>query len=132
MWIYAQRTGRLYDPKGELAGVGYSGAGRGKNDPVIERVKDVGPIPGGMYTIGSPIDTMTHGPYVLPLTPDPDNKMYGRAGFLIHGDSVVHPGRASEGCIIMARGVREYIGGSLDRDLKVIPDWIAPEEQLTT
>jgi Protein of unknown function (DUF2778) len=43
------------------------------------------------------------------LTPDPSNDMCGRSGFLIHGDSVSHPGDASDGCIILSRAEREAI-----------------------
>jgi hypothetical protein len=35
--------------------------------------------------------------------------MCGRGGFLIHGDSISHPGDASDGCIILTRPEREAI-----------------------
>jgi hypothetical protein len=117
-WRYAQATGWLAHD-GENVAEGYSGAGEGKNNPAQQDVHNIGPIPVGQYTIGEPSDTKTHGPYVLHLTPDPANEMFGRSGFLIHGDSVVHPGTASEGCIIMPRTVREKIWVSADRDLVV-------------
>lgn len=120
MWIYETVTGRMLDPNGDLAGTGYSGAEQFKNDPVMEGIHNKGPIPRGLYYIGKPQNTVTHGPYVLPLTPDPSNTMFGRYGFLIHGDSIVAPGTASEGCIIMPRGVREAIAISGDMDLRVI------------
>jgi len=65
------------------------------------------------------VDTVTHGPYVLPLTPSLNNQMFGRSGFLIHGDSVVNPGTASEGCIILPRAVRQQIWGAGDHVLQV-------------
>lgn len=119
-WKYEQLSGRLYSPHGLLMGVGYSGAFDCKNNPQTQSVHNRGPIPRGVYHIGEPIDTVTHGPYVLPLTPDPSNEMFGRYGFLIHGDSIIHPGTASEGCIIQSKDVRERIGESGDRDLQVI------------
>lgn len=84
-------------------------------------MKNWGPIPCGLYTIGAHVDTMTHGPFVLPLTPSPQNEMFGRSAFLIHGDSKVAPGSASEGCIILSRSVRERIAKSGDHELRVIP-----------
>lgn len=118
-WTYEQSTGQLSHDSGPFA-IGYSGAGDGKNNPDAQDQHNVGPIPRGNYTIGAPCDTMTHGPYVLRLTPYAANNMCGRAGFLIHGDSVVHPGTASEGCIIMPRAIREKVWDSGDRDLIVV------------
>ena len=121
MWVYEQDSGRLRNPDGEIVGVGYSGRyPDGKNIPSQQSVKDVGPIPVGKYRIGSPFDTMTHGPFVLPLAPHQGNEMFDRSGFLIHGDSVVNPGSASEGCIIQARNVREMIAASGDPELLVV------------
>lgn len=117
---YEISTGTLRKD-GVFLGVGYSGQPECKNDPNKCSVRCKGPIPPGLYGIGAPVDTMTHGPYVLPLTPNPKNEMYGRSGFLIHGDSVVHPGTASEGCIILPRTVREAIHNSADINLEVVP-----------
>lgn len=104
---------------GEALAIGYSGAGTGKNNPDMQAEHNIGPIPRGEYKIGAPCDTKTHGPFVLSLTPDAQNTMCGRSGFLIHGDSIEHPGTASQGCIILARGARESIWESGDRALSV-------------
>ena len=123
MWTYKQRTGELFNSDPEPVAVGYSGNSDGKNNPAMQNVPCEGPIPQGDYTIsGPPVDTASHGPFVLHLVPSPANEMFGRAGFLIHGDSIVSPGTASEGCIIMPRPVRERIWNSGDRDLKVVAD----------
>lgn len=119
MWTYIQKTGALIKPDGSVLAVGYSGRGPFKNNPASQNLIAVGPIPQGLYYIGKPVDTVTHGPYVLPLTPSPDNVMYGRSGFLIHGDSIVDPGNASEGCIVQPLYVREAIGMSDDLVLSV-------------
>src|ERR1700685_4671777 len=123
MWTYEQQTGRMLDPDGTLVGVGYSGHVEGVNAPGFEMIADVGPIPAGLYTVEAPIDSETHGPFALPLNPDPANQMFGRDDFLIHGDRVDAPGlrQASLGCIIMARGVREDIWASPDHQLQVVP-----------
>jgi len=111
----------MFDPNGDLAGTGYSGSGSFKNDPAYQGIHNKGPIPEGLYHIGSAVNTVTHGPFVLPLTPDPGNTMFGRFGFLIHGDSIVDPGSASQGCIILDRAIREAIAISGDTDLQVVP-----------
>jgi hypothetical protein len=119
MWTYEQRTGNLTHD-GTFLAAGYSGAGSGKNNPALQNVRDVGPVPQGAYTIGAPIDTEEHGPYVLPLTPAASNDMFGRAGFLMHGDSLEHPGAASEGCIVLSRAARTDVWNSGDRELTVV------------
>lgn len=119
-WTFEVTTGVMYDPAGKAVGAGYSGAPGYKNDPAAETLRDLGPIPKGTYVIGEPVDTVTHGPYVLPLTPDPQNNMHDRSSFLIHGDSVVSPGTASKGCIIQSRATRLLIGQSVDKILEVV------------
>jgi hypothetical protein len=125
MWRYRQRTGEL-SKDGHFVSSGYSGKGRGKNNPALEGVKGVGPIPTGFYKIGSPYNSKRVGPFALPLEPV-DNKMgddtherTGRGAFRMHGDSVSHPGEASNGCIIMPRVIRERVYKSKDVDLKVV------------
>jgi len=124
-WRYEQKTGRLLhyesdEATAERVAIGYSGAGDGKNNPDMQDVPNVGPLPKGIYTIEAPVDTKTHGPYVMWLVPDPANEMFGRSAFGIHGDSVVHPGTASEGCMIFARTIREKIWTSGDTKLEVV------------
>src|SRR5579883_1483500 len=102
-WTYSQKSGLLSQDDREVAH-GYSGASDGKNNPEMQDVHNVGPIPQGDWTItGPPVDTKTHGPYVLKLTPAIETETFGRSGFLMHGDSKEHPGTASQGCIIMSR-----------------------------
>jgi|SRR5277367_3202942 len=121
MWTYIQSTGQMFNPAGMMLAQGYSGAGSiGKNNPSLEHLPNVGPIPEGQYSIGPASDTDTHGPCVMRLTPDPKNEMFGRDGFLIHGDSIENPGTASEGCIIMPRFARDAINTSEDKVLQVL------------
>src|SRR5690242_15913774 len=120
MWMYEQATGNLLH-EATLVGKGYSGNGRGKNNPAMESVHYVGPIPRGFYIIGEPRDTEDHGPFVLPLSPNPVNEMYGRTGFLIHGDKLnAPPGNASEGCIILPHDVRTFVWRTGDKFLQVV------------
>lgn len=118
-WRWVQSEGQL-SRDGQIEGHGYAGAGEGKNNPDMQDVQNIGPIPRGLYAIAEPCDTDTHGPYVLRLAPHADNEMCGRSGFLIHGDSKSKPGTASQGCIILPRAVREKIWQSGDRELEVV------------
>lgn len=129
MWTYKQSTGELFSDDNSLVGVGYSGGGTSpenhlatvhKNDPSAQNIVDTGPLPQGYYTIGSPVNTVTHGPYVMALDPDTDNQMFGRDAFLIHGDSIPNPGYASDGCIILSRDIRVKIWESGDHRLQVV------------
>ena len=122
-YVYEQATGSLYLDYGgalDLVAVGYSGseAGDGKNNPSAQCERDIGPLPRGMYLIGSPVTGPS--PFSLPLKPAPENEMCGRGGFYIHGDSIAAPGRASHGCIILARPDREHIAASGVSDLRVV------------
>ncbi len=119
-WEYSQSSGKL-TRGGVFIATGYSGAPEGKNDPLKAALHNVGPIPQGRYTIGAVrMQTESHGPYVLPLTPASTNQMFGRSGFLVHGDSKKTQGRASQGCIILSRSTREAIYESGDRNLTVV------------
>jgi type VI secretion system (T6SS) effector TldE1-like protein len=121
-WTYAQNTGELQQD-GRHAATGYSGAGEGRNNPAMESVPNVGPIPRGEWRIiGPPRNSADHGPYVLKLEPTADTETFGRSGFLMHGDSKQHPGSASQGCIILPRAVRESVWNSGDRDVKVVAE----------
>lgn len=121
-WTYAQKSGEL-QKDGTPVATGYSGAGAGKNNPVLQNVPNVGPIPQGDWTIaGPPANTADHGPYVLTLNPTVGTETFGRTGFLMHGDSKEHPGCASHGCIILPRAAREQVWNSGDRELEVLAE----------
>jgi hypothetical protein len=120
MWTYVQATGELVDSGGRTIGVGYSGAGEHKNRPESQFIRDKGPVPCGIYYMQPPRDTVTHGPYFIPLMSGLGNEMRGRDGFAIHGDSKAKPGTASQGCIIQSRATRETAWGSGDHVVHVI------------
>lgn len=116
-WIYNQSNGVL-SHTGFLIGTGYSGKGVGRNNPTMEDVPEVGPIPTGVYTIGEPFTHPHAGPICMRLEPNEGDDMHGRSGFMLHGDNTSHT--ASEGCIIMPRDVREKIAASSDKELVVV------------
>lgn len=116
MWTYAQSTGELLKD-GEFQGTGYSGAGEGRNNPAMQAVPMVGPIPQGVYTIGPAYKDPHLGPVVMHLDPQPGTDDLGRSLFRIHGDNARHD--ASEGCVIIGPAIRAEIAASADRDLTV-------------
>ncbi len=119
-WTYQQSTGNLsFD--GQLVGSGYSGAGTslaaGRNNPDLENVPNIGPIPRGLWLIGPSFSHPTKGPVCMNLSPVGHNAL-GRSGFMIHGNNTTND--ASEGCIILGPGLREQIANSIDRLLRVV------------
>ena len=118
-WTYKQSTGELTSPHGAVSNC-YSGNGLGENNPELQDTPKIGPVPRGIYTIGPEYTDPHKGPCVMRLTPDPANEMFGRAGFLIHGDNSKRDDSASEGCIIAGPVTRQAISKSTDRTLTVI------------
>lgn len=118
-WTYKQSTGDLLF-NGEFVERGYSGAPAGKNNPAMQNVANIGPIPRGNYEIQSPHNSPHTGPYTLNLKPAPETITFGRSLFRVHGDSIHHPGTASEGCIIMGTATRHRIWTSGDHQLEVV------------
>ena len=104
-----------------MIGYGYSGRSDGLNNPALQAVAFVGPIPCGFYTIGPAFTSPLTGPLSMRLTPDPGNAMFSRTSFLIHGDSLAHNHSASEGCAIFNFGIRHQIAiTTQDRRLQVV------------
>lgn len=131
MWIWSQSGGSLWrEGEDRPTAHGYAGCCKYKNKPEFQSKANKGPLPQGFYTIvrHSEDDKRGHGPFVLRLNPDPANEMFGRAGFLIHGDSIKNPGGASQGCIIVARDVRERIWNSGDHRLQVVAAYQVSED----
>ena len=118
MLTYSQTSGEMRDASGALLGTGYAGHGAGVNNPALQGIADTGPLPQGVYTIKAPVDTTSHGPYVMWLTPDPVNHMFGRSAFGIHADERLNPGKhlASSGCIVMSGPARIAIWTAAQAD----------------
>lgn len=121
MWKYQQSTGQLTNPTGSSVGLGYSGNGKGLNNPAMQSVPDHGPIPQGHWTIGTFFDDAGgKGPLVAHLYAAAPTDTFGRSGFMIHGDNAAANHTASEGCIILPRLLREQLLASNDRALVVV------------
>lgn len=122
MWRYEQKTGRLLHD-GVFVWQGYSGHEEGLNNPDMQAVKDVGPLPQGLYTIGMPYAHPHLGPICMNLNPDKNNEMFGRGDFRIHADNAAKNNSASEGCIVMPMAIRVKIGEAVakgDAKLEVV------------
>jgi len=119
MWVYSQSSGQLWSPDLKKLAEGYSGHKKGKNNPEMEEVVSVGPIPRGLYVIGQAYSSRAVGPLAIRLEPHLHDA-HGRTALLFHGDSRKYPGEASKGCIIVGRAVREKIHNSDERVLLVI------------
>ena len=125
MWKYEITSGKLFDSTGKLVGLGYSGGNCGKNLEGLNNIsmvsiKDIGPLPPGLYTFQMPILESHLGPFAIPLLPDSTNIMFGRGYFFVHGDLISGaPHSASEGCIILPRPTRNAMWASPDHLLLV-------------
>jgi hypothetical protein len=122
--LYSQKSHTLkLDGKVIASGAScYSGKDTGKNNPDMEDLKDVGPIPAGAYKIGKP-RTFNGMPDSFDLTPIGHNA-HGRTKFLIHGDykEPSKQGTASIGCIIAPLAARKKIAESGVTNLRVVKE----------
>lgn len=124
MWIYESSSGKLFNPDGVHVATGYAGGDEGRhpegvNNVAMQCVKDIGPLPVGFYTFGTPIPKSHLGLFAIPLIPDAANSMCGRGDFYCHGDTTPS-GNASEGCIVMPRAIRNAMWASTDHRIQVI------------
>jgi hypothetical protein len=126
MWLYLSRSGALLRslPTGhrEIVAYGFAGRREGLNDPDLQHVKGIGPLPEGLYTIEAPHDSATTGPYTLRLVPHPNNRMFGRSSFAMHGPNKAAPAESSHGCMVFEITRRRLTWESGDHTLKVCAD----------
>ncbi len=115
-WTYRQSDGELTH-NGEFKGTGYSGMGEARNNPSMEAVPMMGPIPRGRYIIAPARYSDRLGPIVMNLDPDGHDACH-RSLFRIHGDNKTHD--ASHGCIILGPSIRRLIADSADKVLEVL------------
>lgn len=123
-FTYEQRTGTFYVSNGSYdcpLGVGYAGRGDYRNDPAAEAIKNLGPLPAGRYSLYRAAHKRFASPAIR-LDPRPDQEMYGRSGFWIHGDNLAND--ASSGCIILDHATRSAIAALMAigfAELEVVP-----------
>ena len=101
-WTFEIPTGRYFNPSGAYVSTGYAGNGPDKDNVDSEAIVGQGPLPEATYAMGKWFDDPEKGPIVCHLTPLPGSEMYDRdaLSFMIHGDSLRHPGWASDGCCV--------------------------------
>jgi hypothetical protein len=123
-WEYGQSTGQLYYVDNRTGinfyvATGFSGSGEGKNNPFMEQIPFVGPIPQGTYTIGPQMmhwsSLGTKIPASMSLIPKPGTETFNRYGLLIHS------GSRSTGCIVFEQHIVDIIANSGDTELRVVP-----------
>ncbi len=125
MWIYAQRPGEMFHD-GAFWCKCYAGKYTGKNNPDMQDVHDIGPLPQGEYVMQDARTSTRLGPVTIDLEPDPHNQMCGRFAFRWHGDSLKEHGMASDGCIVSDHDPRVRAAALIaagDRSLKVVADY---------
>lgn len=114
-WTYRQTNGEI-DHEGTFQGTGYSGYKEGRNNPAMESVVGIGPVPKGQYRIGPAYSHPRLGPCVMNLIPV-GHDAHGRSAFRIHGNNKTDD--ASHGCIILGPAIRRSIANSGDDVLLV-------------
>jgi hypothetical protein len=122
-WVYSQSSGQLYTSDlNPIGAPGYSGRGKGLNNPAMQAVKMVGPIPQGAWQMVELLPESSHGPNAIRLEPMAGTVTFGRSGFFLHGDEIAHAGEhlASEGCIIEPSNVRIEMWNEPMHDLEVV------------
>lgn len=125
MWTFVVRSGAWIDPIGKVMTYAYSGAPGAVNDPARQAEHNVGPLPVGVWRMGDPVNTQKHGPFFIPLTPEPGTETFGRSAFGMHGDKkdpTAPPRSASEGCVILPLDVREAAHASGDPLVRVVAE----------
>lgn len=120
-WKYYSLSGMMKAPSGAILGHGYSGNGQGLNNPAMENMHNIGPIPRGAYGIGAFFyDDCGKGPTVCDLIPLSETETFGRCGFMVHGDNRKANESASEGCIVAPRFIRDAMKLSPVKLLEVL------------
>lgn len=117
-WKFSQLNGKIWDSHSwnpdNYIGQGYAGRDAGKNNPSMEGVKGIGPLPHGLW---KPVEFFalhpTVGKNAVRVEPADQEtldrvKAYGRDpfSFFMHGDSSEHPGLASHGCMVEGPAIR--------------------------
>lgn len=119
-WTWSQSKGLLTGPAGTKIAQGYAGSGAGINNPNMQDIPNVGPIPQGTWQIG-PLEAShdTLGTNVMALTPAEGTDAFGRSAFYCHGDTASRDESASHGCIVLPLWARMQMADSTDKVLEV-------------
>jgi len=107
---YSQSAGLITNNDGATVALGWAGHGQGLNNPIMEDVQAVGPLPRGLYRVGKWQNHPRLGPMCAPLT-QIEGETFGRSGFWVHGPAIDprRTGQESEGCIVIPRPGRQAV-----------------------
>lgn len=129
--IRIESTGDQVTTARTLVGTGYAGGDQGRhpedtNNANSQGSANRGPIPRGVYEIGSADNHTNHpahnhmGPNHMPLTPTSYTNTEGRNGFYIHADNSRRNQSASQGCVVLGPSIRAEVARSGIRLLTVV------------
>src|ERR1017187_3142261 len=122
MWEYQQTAHTILRPDGSvLTNQSYSGHGAGLNNPAMQNIPNVGPIPQGPYTLSPFFTHPLLGKLVARFMPKPGNTECGRSGCDLHGDNQYLNPRGMGGGGVVGEPYRLEISQSADTDWMVIP-----------
>lgn len=112
---YSITTGKITQDDGTVVATGWSGNNanptynpskvHGKNNPAMTKVRNIGSLPVGVYSVGAWGDHPPLGKHSALLT-QISGETYGRSGFAIHGPSSKIYGEESRGCIVVPHDPR--------------------------
>ena len=105
---FSQSSGLITDEAGEHVALGWSGRGEGKDNPAQQDIRCQGPLPQGLYRVGTWGQHPRLGPLVAHLE-QIEGETFGRDAFYIHGPSSVNYGQESMGCIVVPRVGRQRV-----------------------
>ena len=115
---YSQSTGQMTKDDGTLVATGFAGNNsrpgvnpkhlQGMNNPDMQSVHCIGPLPQGTYTVGTWGLHHPVGPNSAPLT-QTSGETFGRNAFFIHGPGDTDPMNSSEGCICIHMPDRQKV-----------------------
>jgi RHS repeat-associated protein len=108
-YIFDVRAGRFYGIDGTVSSRAYAGRHEGLNNPDMQAVHDMGPLPTGTYTLGANKNRHKAAD-CFRLTPSPGTDTMDRGGFWIHrGNFRQPPGNSSKGCICLPDEIRQLL-----------------------
>ena len=130
MLTYSQSSGTWTDAAGQaivfLCQAGNDNLGKDMNNPASQCLRDRGPLPRGVYTVGPLAFQPAVRSQGCMLTPHPGNAMCGRGGFYLHLRNLQHlapdgTNASSDGCITFASyGELAIVGKNPDREVHVV------------
>ena len=118
-YLFCEEPGGSFGSTNVYSGGGINNTNPGcRNNPACESQQNVGPLPGGSYTIGSNQGSDQY-PWI-PLTAQPGTPTYGgRSGFYFHCQGPL----GSEGCIAVqaCSGLANTLGGNVGDTVYIRP-----------